>query len=536
MKKLLLIALILITNFISAQTFTKYVDDAQKNGIGFNYNVTFQLTLKRMATKSTVSSAANGTEYSVRLVSVEVDQNSGWNQRGKTYSCSQLNGICNNKTFDRITIDLDYDCEGKELSSNSATFYNIGDEKIMTLQPKAVGSNVCASPTVSDIGKVTITEVSVTNTILSIIQKLDQNKSNTSTQNTNTGNQSNTNNSIGQIPDDYKSNPLHYNNSNLSSGSGAVDDFNKGYQQGQQISNIAIGLTDLFTPSPEQIQRREQEAAEYARQKKIKEDLRLQELITEGGNRFNLLYLPLMDKAIKGDENARMILCFASYNLFSTEKVPKRQQWLNEAYANNNTDAILEKSQLIEEKVGYGHYVVLEAIPYCEKAANLGSTDAMLILAEWYNLKKEFAPHGAGENAKLALEYLKKAAELGSPNAMFHLGMIYKYGSFTSMYDVSGTKSKSDFKKKYVTYNIILDEKKAFEYFYQSEQPNYLRSIFHKGRDKSAWRVCDGSYFNKGTYRELAIMYKEGKVVPKDKIKAKEYQTKYEAYKLDNDF
>lgn len=331
-----------------------------------------------------------------------------------------------------------------------------------------------------------------------------------------------------------------YINGNNSKGttnnSAEKNSFQQGLETGQQITEIATGLAELFTPSPEQIQRREQEAVEYARQKKIKEELRLQGWITEGGNRFNLLYLPLMDKAIKGDENARMILCFASYNLFSTEKVPKRQQWLNEAYANNNTDAILEKSQLIEREVGYGHYVVLEAIPYCEKAANLGSTDAMLILAEWYNLKKEFAPHGAGENAKLALEYLKKAAELGSPNAMFHLGMIYKYGSFTSMYDVSGTKSKSDFKKKYVTYNIILDEKKAFEYFYQSEQPNYLRSIFHKGRDKSAWRVCDGSYFNKGTYRELAIMYKEGKVVPKDKIKAKEYQTKYEAYKLDNDF
>jgi len=250
MKKLLLIALILITNFVSAQTFTKYVDDAQKNGIGFNYNVTFQLTLKRMATKSTVSSAANGTEYSVRLVSVEVDQNSGWNQRGKTYSCSQLNGICNTKTFDRITIDLDYDCEGKELSSNSATFYNIGDVKIMELQPKAVGSNVCASPTVSDIGKVTITEVSVTNTILSIIQKLDQNNSKTTTQNTNTGNQSNTNNSIGQIPDSYTGNPLHYNNPNVSSGSSAVDSYNKGVQQGQQIMDaitpIGNAIVDAY--------------------------------------------------------------------------------------------------------------------------------------------------------------------------------------------------------------------------------------------------------------------------------------------------
>lgn len=45
-----------------------------------------------------------------------------------------------------------------------------------------------------------------------------------------------------KIPDSYKGNPLTYNKPNTSSSSGAADDFNKGYQQGQQIADAFMPI------------------------------------------------------------------------------------------------------------------------------------------------------------------------------------------------------------------------------------------------------------------------------------------------------
>lgn len=70
-------------------------------------------------------------------------------------------------------------------------------------------------------------------------------------------------------------------------------------------------------------------------------------------------------------------------------------------------------------------YDFKKALPYLESAISLGSVDAMVILADYYNIAYENINN---ENSEKALKLYYRAAEAGSPNAMYKLGMIYKYG------------------------------------------------------------------------------------------------------------
>ncbi|MGV9003429.1 tetratricopeptide repeat protein [Flavobacterium sp.] len=296
-------------------------------------------------------------------------------------------------------------------------------------------------------------------------------------------------------------------------------DFQKNYETGQQLGQITNTIVDIFTPSPEEIARREKATAEYARQKKIEEDIDWKKRKIEGKDRFDQLYLPLMDTAIKGDENARMILYFASYRLFSTSKVPNRDVWFKEAFKNNNPDALME--------VAEGKKKDADWIYYLQNAANVGSVDAMLRLADWYNRKKKVAiidwSYGGGGDAKLAFELYTKAAQKGSPNAMYYLGMIYKYGQTSN--------EERYITKTYLKYELVIDEKKALEWFEKSIQPNYPISLFATNSKTITESYLDlSSYFNKEAYKELSLIYAKGKIVPKDKVKAKELLNLYESY------
>ncbi len=168
MKNIFIIAMLLITNFTNAQIFTKYVDKTQSNGQGFCYNVTLKLTLLKMATKPTPNSTGNGTEYSVELVSVDVDKNKGWYQRGKIYNCSQLEGICNLKNFSNMQIQLAYRCGNREIGSNTTDFYDVGEKKTMILSSRSG----CSDPIASGIGNITINNNDNSSKINLIVQKL----------------------------------------------------------------------------------------------------------------------------------------------------------------------------------------------------------------------------------------------------------------------------------------------------------------------------------------------------------------------------
>ena len=246
MKNTLLIALILIANFVSAQTFTKYVDNTQTNGQGFCYNVTIRLTLLRMAAQPTLKSAGNGTEYLVQLVRLDIDKSKGWYERGKTYNCDQLEGICNLKNYDIVNIGLAYNCAGREIGSGSATFYNVGDKQTIVLNTK----DGCSSPTASGIDFISIGNNENSSRINLIVQKLNNGKSIPATQagTTNTSNQ--TNNTTAKPLDNYDPNTGLYTNpmaNNANSGSSAVNNFNKGYQQGQQIVNAVTPFLDAWS-------------------------------------------------------------------------------------------------------------------------------------------------------------------------------------------------------------------------------------------------------------------------------------------------
>lgn len=238
-------------------------------------------------------------------------------------------------------------------------------------------------------------------------------------------------------------------------------------------------------------------------------------------DKFEFVYLPLMDLAKKGDENARMILYFSSWRLEQESSVPLRQQWLEEALTNNNIDALLMNAVAALNTYKKGDDNVITNM---EKIAETGSVDAMINLASFYNSTGASGVKPGGNDPKKAMEWYKIAADKGSPDAMHSLGMIYKYGR------TNNPSSKDRILKKWVVkYDIVLDEKAAFDWFTKSLRPDYVESIYAKFSPFS-------SKFNEDSYLELADFYKKGKIVPKDEAKARELENLHRNYKYTRAF
>ena len=321
---------------------------------------------------------------------------------------------------------------------------------------------------------------------------------------------SNTTSTTTKPVDNYDAKTGTYTNPLTTYNSSATTEFQKNYETGQQIGQLANDVVDIFSKSPERLAREEAQrtANAAAYQNRIKEEL------AEDNKKFRANYMHLMDKAKKGDENTRMILYFASGRLYSRRDVPEREKWLYQAFNNKNTDAYLEVANLeLEKNKNQSEYW-----SYINHAATLGSVDAMVKLAIYNDYTKKL---GGNENAALALEWFEKAAEKGSPNAMYYLGMIYKYGITEDLNDGFGIKNIR--RKMHVKYNVELNEKTALYWFEKSIQPEYVPSIYAKEKN-SFGRYSHNitSYFIKNSYKELSLFYKEGKVVQKDKAKAKE--------------
>ena len=225
--------------------------------------------------------------------------------------------------------------------------------------------------------------------------------------------------------------------------------------------------------------------------------------------KFKAEFLPLIPQAFKGDDNARMALYYASRELdcYDYVSLKQREEWLKQALANNNLNAILENS------ISLGYHGP-ESISALEKAANLGSLDAMMILASWYNMKT-YKTYGVtfigGDNPQKAIEWFTKGALSGCPVSMYHLGMIYKYGKTKTV--------RGHEKKGMVIYGKeIINEKLAFEWFSKSIQyPTFKKSLFARSLQTHYWFLSE---FDPRAYDELAKMYTEGKVVPKDQAKS----------------
>ncbi|MFC4720951.1 tetratricopeptide repeat protein [Geojedonia litorea] len=526
MKKTFLIALTLLTNFVFAQIqLSDYYDASSTNRQEFSYHIVVRI-------HKTTGATQFDTRYTATLVQASPDAKGFYNAYGdkKYYSCSQLGDVCKPNNLHLISIRVSYTCNGQQ-KANVVTFRNLNDVQQMNVAVGA-GGEFCEAKDFSmkvmgaalepmHLGQIMnkINQIGTTKTT----QNISNNYNPTTQTISNNYNPTTQTNSKDTPSTESKSYELKLSDIGIpETNASTTSVYQKNYETGQQLSELANNIIDLFTPSPAEIQRREAAAAEYARQKKIAEDLYWEKRILDDRNRFDLLYLPLMDSAIKGNENARMILYFASSALFSTVKVPERQQWFNEAYNNKNPDAYMEVAQEKKEDANW--------ILYAQNAANVGSVDAMLRLADWYDRNKKVIVSGitftGGDDAKLALEWYTKAAENGSPNAMYYLGMIYKYGQTPSTDNGYGF-----LKKVFVKHNVVIDEKKALEWFEKSIQPNYPISLFAtRWRTITANYVDLSSYFNKESYKELALIYKKGGIVPKDKEKAKELMGLYESY------
>lgn len=239
-----------------------------------------------------------------------------------------------------------------------------------------------------------------------------------------------------------------------------------------------------------------------------KESILAGERIKVAEVQFRETYLPLIDKANRGDEHTRMLLYFTSDVFHTQSLVPQREQWLQQAYANNNTDAILEMARIAGG--GYRSSMDFEkSIPLLQKAGSLGSADALFLLGQYYGTKPSSykgIPSAGGNDPELSLKMFKAAASNGSPSAMYYLGMIYKYGYMHS------------YKKLAAKYNVELNEKTALEWFEKSLQPDYLESLYARTLISNNG-TC--SYFNKSSYYELGVLYSKGKVIPKDPAKSK---------------
>jgi len=285
MKKLLLIALILITNFVSAQTqLSDYYDASVSNRPDFSYNVTIQI-------QKNAGETNDAKKYTATLIKASPDSKGYYNTGplgdNKFYNCSQLGSVCNPNNFRLLGVKIYYSCNGQE-KVTSISFRGLNTtEYIPTVL--GAGGKFCES---IDFNSIEVRSVIPTNEgqIIDKIKQLNspatnQNKSNTSPQNTNTGNQSNTNNSIGQIPNSYTGNPLHYNNPNVSSGSSAVDSYNKGVQQGQQIMDaitpIGNAIVDAYNRKVERENNKIPAAKEIKKKKKKDYQIFVQNLNTK---------------------------------------------------------------------------------------------------------------------------------------------------------------------------------------------------------------------------------------------------------------
>lgn len=332
----------------------------------------------------------------------------------------------------------------------------------------------------------------------------------------------------------------------------AAENARKNNEQ-QAVTNVVTEIFNLFKPSPEEERRRSAAIdAAYERSEGERELLRKNKRES-----FNTIYLPLKEQAIKGDEQSQMLYYFALLGLNEFYNVNYEHpfwEWIPQAVANNNADAMLEyalwmaseppageKNRVAPLQIGYDF---TKAVPILEKAAALGSTDAMIQLAHWYDratytvLPYMVATYrGAkviygGNNAALALKWFKQAADAGCPNAAYYLGMIHLYGQTIKF------GKKSILKDGFIKYDLKRDEKTAFDYFQKSQQPDYKTSLFSKGRyqESEGHLLHYTSYFNCNTYIELAEMYNKGKVVEKDKLKAGELLGLYSKYVSSNRF
>ncbi|MBP7498786.1 MAG: sel1 repeat family protein [Chryseobacterium sp.] len=475
MKKLITICLMMAMGFASnAQQLSNYYDAVSDGRSGFSYTITVRIQKK------------SDNTYTATLLQVTPDSKGYYDAlSGKLYTCSQLGNVCQPNNFGRLSITIRYESNGQEQVAGVFSFTGVNETVPlgMAITKGAIdGKPSDASNFKLELMGGTLT-VSHTTEISDKISKLNN----------------------------VTSSPSSNNNSSTNLPQETSEKTTSSYTKQEITNQVVAGVAGL---AGELINDWNVSRERKLQQKKEDDKLRESKEAVESHNKrlenFKVEYLRLMDKAIKGDEDARMTLYFASEYLIEPEKLlPQREQWFEQALTNNNKYALLEKafeawSKSITTKNEKDDLLKLE-LGYLERAAAVGSSTALFKLGRIYDWNS---------SEKSGLDYFKKSAELGSFDAMYCLGMIYKYGrtSNEKMYD------KTYYRK---TYDVVLDEKVALEWFKKAIESNYKESLFP---------LSDSDYENKNkAFYELYLLYKKGKEL-KDKVKAKEMEAEAKIY------
>lgn len=552
MSKTKTIFFVLIFNTLLnyGQTFTNTYERGARTSDGFSYNVTVQV--KPISYKKESSEIS----FPFKLSNLSVHSKGWYVQPGYPfYSCAELDGLCNTQKFFSIDIGLSYlDDKGNTgvLYWSNSVFHHLNEELVAnTYLPVGAKSIVFTGLEIRRIDE----DSYIASAVLAKIKEIEKAKG--STKNTNPSSNSSTNpllnsnktnnatngsvnensNSSNQTKEESTSNinsndpnPMTNGSSGNYQSSSSSDEFTRDMQNASTVIN---GIAELLGPSAEEI--RSEELENERREKQEKEQARLEKADFEERNRkaneyFKSEYLDkYLTKANNGNEAARLLLIFKAITIEAgyskkfgdrpnlSPQLLDEMQWLNEACANNNLDALNWYAWLFK------NYDRLVALKHLEKAASLGSLDAMVTLGNYYDKV------AIGNNAAKAFDYYSKAAELGSPIAMYYLGMIYRYGKTTD---------REFFTKDQIKHSVKKDPQKAFEWFSRSlAVKDQTESLYAKTIKAfyypytEAERYIGASIFERSVYRELEEMYKRGLGVKKDKIKAEEFSKNYWDFK-----
>ncbi len=167
---------------------------------------------------------------------------------------------------------------------------------------------------------------------------------------------------------------INGNNSTYNNNSTEKNSFEQGLERGQQISEIATGLSDLFAPTPAQLQRQENAAKAAEDNAKLLADRK-----KTAESHFQTLYLnKYLSTAEAGNVTHRLTLILAAMYEYSfcycdmSSMLPDREIWLKEAIKNDNLNAIA----IVGNSAIYGNrnwglgLTTTEGIKILEKAAS----------------------------------------------------------------------------------------------------------------------------------------------------------------------
>ena len=350
------------------------------------------------------------------------------------------------------------------------------------------------------------------------------------------------NSSPGTITADDATVPANINNGSTSGKSSPTATNNAAAVE--EVLNAAAPLIEQWASNREKRWVEEQRRQEEIEDQKA-ELVKLNQQKAE--EYFNEKYLKKYLKAAnEGDEKARLLLRtklqLVSYACAEASSgsgeyeacdiyhlLPDSQKWFEEAIKNNNLYAMTAS----------GAYITAEneaaQIALLEKAAGLGSLDAMIILGDFYDKKStresEYSLHG-GNDPQKALYWYNKAAEAGCPKGMYLLGMINKYKASRLNY-----KGKVD-KKSNVVYDIKVDNFKAFEWFTKSVLVENHEVSMYAENDRESTAIfglpsrwVSASIFDYEAYKELSHMYENGIGVDKNVEIARELLDAYTTWK-----